>query len=38
MREIVIVREDESYGAMGYTKQEFYGEELVDIDESEDDR
>ena len=29
--------QDESYGAMGYTKQEFSGEELVDIDESEDD-
>ena len=28
---------DESYGAMGYTKQEFSGDELVDIEEPDDD-
>ncbi len=28
---------EESYGALGYTKQEFSGEELVDIEEPEED-
>ncbi len=28
---------EESYGALGYTKQEFSGEELVDIEETEDE-
>ena len=28
---------EEDYGKHGYTKQEFDGEELVDIDEDEDE-
>ena len=28
---------EESYGALGYTKQEFSGEELVNVEETEDE-
>ena len=30
-------REEESFGKHGYTKQEFEGEELVDVEEDEED-
>ena len=30
-------RDDEDFGRMGYTRQEFEGEELVDIDEDDED-
>ncbi len=29
-------RDEESFGKHGYTKQEFSGEELVDVEEDED--
>ena len=30
-------RDEESFGRHGYTKQEFEGEELVDVEEDEED-